>query len=210
MFSNGCIQGNGNAGTITVDGGGIFGHYLSEGNITWDPAPLPTDRLIQPSDYYIDPPVCTTWYNSLPNGTLNGLYCMTGNLSIQKDVTGYGVTFYVPNGHIINNGNAVINLYAPSTDEDDPGYPPNPPAITGILFFVPNGNAVTIDGTSDDVYSGMVYAPKSDVKLTGTADNIFFGQVIGWNVKVGGNNTMTVNYNDCTGYTRAPSIELSK
>ena len=56
----------------------------------------------------------------------------------------------------------------------------------------------------------MIYAPKSDVKLTGTADNIFFGQVIGWDVKVGGNNTMTVNYDDCTGYTRAPSIELSK
>ena len=124
MFSNGCIQGNGNAGAITVDGGGVFGHYLSEGNITWDPAPDPSDRLIQPSDYYIDPPVCTTWYNNLPNGTLNGLYCMTGNLSIQHDVTGYGVTFYVPNGHIINNGNAVINLYAPSTDHDDPGYPP--------------------------------------------------------------------------------------
>jgi hypothetical protein len=212
IFSNGCVQGNGTKGSAEVSDGEIYAHFKDEGNITFTPTIQITSTILTLDDYYIEPPSCTVWYDKLPSGVLHGLYCMTGNLDFKPGDEGYGVTFYVPNGTISANGNGKnpIKLYAPSNKKDDPGYPPNPPAITGILFFSPNGKAITVNGDTGDVFSGVVYAPKSQVTVNGTADNIFFGQVIGWDVKIGGNNNMTVNYDLCNGYLRLPSLELYK
>ena len=207
IFSNGCVQGNGSKGSANVDSPGyIASHYNSPGNITFNPPIQTTTMLLQLQDYYIKPPACTTWYNKLPPGALSGLYCMTGNLDFKPGDTGTGVTFYVPSGTISANGNGKnpIILFAPTKAA------PNPPAIPNILFYVPNGGAVTINGDTGDEFHGMIYAPKSQVTLTGTADNIFYGQVIGWDVKIGGNNNMTVNYEQCNGYFRSPSLELHK
>ncbi len=217
IFSNGCIRGAGAAGTVTVDQDGIAGHDIRLGNMSWDPAPVYTSTLIQPSDYFIQAPTCTVWYNgygALPKDSSkripSGLYCMSGDLNLQQDLYGDGVTFYLPHGKVVNNGNAILELSAPSEDPADPGYPPAPPAITGVLFYVANGGSVTLDGTADDIFHGMIYAPQSDIKLTGNADNIFYGQVIGWNVQIGGTNNMTVDFDKCKSYTRPASIELFK
>jgi hypothetical protein len=213
VFSNGCMQGNGASGNVEVVGGAVYGHYLSEGNLTWDPPPAYTDRLIQPSDFMIDGPALDghgdciggTTVNNLPDTLTPGLWCVKGNTNISGgDLTGTGVTIYLLSGHLTINGNVNVNLTAPSASPDPS------PAIPGILFYIPNGGAVTIDGTSGDNFTGMIYAPKSDVQLTGNADNIFNGQVIGWNVKVGGTNNMKVNYDNCTAYTRSPWIDLNK
>ena len=214
IFSNGCLQGNGAAGEATVEGGDAQGHYLQPGNLTWDPEPTLTSDTIQTSDFYIPPPPLDASgnciggenVNSLPATMHAGLWCVQGNLNINKNIKSDvgGVTIYMKNGHIFYNGNATVDLSAPGPDPDPS------PAIPGILFYVPNGQAVTVNGTSDDHFSGMIYAPKSDIQLTGNADNIFNGQVIGWNVKVGGSNIMTVNYDDCNAYVRPPSIELYK
>jgi hypothetical protein len=206
IFSNGCIQGNGSKGSATVPDGVIVGHYSDPGNITFDPTITITTTQLQYKDYYIEPPKCNTWYDKLPNGPLSGLYCMTNNLDLKPGDTGTGVTFYVPNGTVSANGNGKnpITLYAPTRPN------PNPPAIPGVLFYVPNGRAVTVNGDTGDTFSGMVYAPKSQVTLNGTANNIFYGQVIGWDVKIGGNNEMEINYMLCDGYLRLPSLDLYK
>ncbi len=207
VFSNGCLRGNGNAGGVTVANGVTEGHYLDPGNLSWSPAPVPTDAFIPPASLSIPTPDCSDPLAHNVNGLRGhlepGLYCIAANLSLQQDVDGTGVTIYVPNGHVTTNGSAVMRLSAPTDNS-------NAPAIKGILLFVANGGAVTLNGTADDNFTGMIYAPKSDVKLTGTADNIFYGQVIGWNVKIGGNDNMNVIYNGCNGYTRPSFIELSK
>jgi Putative Flp pilus-assembly TadE/G-like len=211
IFSNGCIQGNGTKGSAGVDDGyTISGHFKDPGNITFTPDITISSQTITESEYHIDTPDCTTWYDKLPSTLTPGLYCMTGNLDFKPGDKGYGVTFYVPNGTVSANGNAKdpIELYAPSTDTTSPGYITPTSPYNGLLFIVPNGGAVTLNGTSVDRFHGLIYAPKSQVTLTGTADNIFWGQVVGWDVKVGGNNDMAVNYEGCSGYIRPPSIEL--
>lgn len=210
IFSNGCLQGNGAAGSAIVIGGTAEGHFISEGNLSWNPDPTQTTETLQTSDFYIPPPTLDAHgnciggnnVNNLPNNLTPGLWCVKGNLNINKDMTGTGVTIYMKNGHLTYNGNASVTLSAPTAS-------PNPaPAIPGVLFYIPNGTALTLDGTSDDNFTGMIYAPKSDIQLTGNADNVFNGQVIGWNVKVGGTNNMVVNYDDCSGFVRQPYIEL--
>lgn len=215
IFSNGCIRGDGNSGSAVVIDGDIEGHYIRPGNLTWDPQPQPTTQTIEPSDYYIPPPkldnagncigdegVNVFNVNNLPDEMDPGLWCVRGNLNINHDITGEGVTIYMKNGHITYNGNAAVYLTAPASDPDPS------PAIPGVLIYVPNANAVTINGTSDDYFEGLIYAPKSDIILTGNADNVYNGQVIGWNVKVGGTNDMFVNYDECSGYQRPAFIEL--
>lgn len=201
IFSNGCIQGNGSKGSANVNGGNISGHYKSEGNITFNPPIQISSVTITPPLYYIEPPKCTAWYAKLPNTKLSGLYCMSNNLDFKPGDEGTDVTFYVPNGTVSANGNGKnpIKLSAPTTG-----------TYAGLLIYVPNGGSVTINGDTGDQFHGLIYAPDSQVSLTGTANNIFYGQVVGWDVKVGGTNDMTVNYELCKGYIRPPSLELYK
>jgi hypothetical protein len=214
IFSNGCMRGNGNAGSANVVGGAVYGHELLPGNLTWNPEPAYTDRLIQPEDYIIDPEIdldaqgnCiggTTYRpNQVPSTIGPGLVCIKGNWTINSDLTGTDVTIYMLNGNITYNGNASVNITAPTDTNASPEIP-------GIWLYVPNGGAVTLNGTSSDNFVGMIYAPKSDIKLEGNAENIFEGQVIGWNVNIGGTNDMQVHYNNCTAYTRSPWIKLYK
>jgi hypothetical protein len=214
IFSNGCMRGNGNAGSAVVDDGAVYGHDLLPGNLTWDPEPAYSDRLIQPEDYVIDPGIeldahgnCiggpTYRANQIPDVLDPGLVCIKGSWNINKDLTGTDVTIYMLDGNITYNGNAAVNITAPT----DPNASPE---IPGIWLYVPNGGAVTLNGTSADNFVGMIYAPKSDVKLEGNAENIFEGQIIGWNVNIGGTNDMQVHYDNCNTYTRSPRIDLHK
>jgi hypothetical protein len=104
-------------------------------------------------------------------------------------------------GNLVYNGNASVNLSAPTN-------PNASPEIPGVLIYNLSGDSITLNGTSADTFTGLIYAPKSDISLSGNADTIFNGQIIGWNVKITGTNNMGVNYDECTGYIRAPFIEL--
>lgn len=218
IFSNGCISGDGSAGSATVITGTAEGHYLSPGNIDWNPEPTITGSTIEERDYYIDPPKldesgnCDESLGHVYNvnhldETLDpGLYCVKGNLNIEKDITGKDVTIYMLNGNLVYNGNATVNISAPDDDSTSDYLP----AIKGLLIYGSPGHSITLNGTSSDTFTGLIYAPGSDINLSGNADTIFNGQVIGWNVKITGTNNMGVNYDACKGYLKKPAIDLYK
>jgi hypothetical protein len=231
IFSNGCVRGNGASGSVTmlpitdtvptVPAGGVYGHDLRPGNLDWNPDEYPalTSDTLEYDDYHINAPLegkcdINGWQNSLPvlPKILHGLWCISGNLSVNAHdkISGTDVTIYVPNGKITINGGGYLNLSAPAAKPDTP-LPSG--ALPGILFYVPdaNHNTVTINGTSGDLFSGMIYAPGSLIKVTGTSENeIFSGQVIGWDVEVGGNTGFNILYNPNEGLTNPTSMELHR
>jgi len=215
VFSNGCIRGDGSSGSAVVISGTIEGHDLDPGGFSFTPALQHTTQILQPSDFNIPAPALDVHgdciggsnvynVNNLPQDMDPGLYCVKGNLNINKDTTGTGVTIYMINGHLVYNGNASVTLSAPTADPDPS------PAIPGVLIYSPNGDDVSLTGTSSDEFVGMIYAPKSYVSLTGNAENIFYGQVIGWDVKITGTNNFSVIYDECEAYMRPSFIELYK
>jgi len=217
VFSNGCLRTVGDASVAGDPSKKIQGGYIDYDPLKDDISPPPEhyEEPIPPYAYEVDPPVCPTdpgqWYtdNTLPK-TLSGLYCVTGNLSFKKGpYTGSNLTIYLRDGDLTINGNEVVNLNAApggSTTAD--------PAIPGILFYIPKENqaAVTLNGTSNVTITGVLYAPGSDIKLTGTDDVTAFSstQFIGWNVEVGGTNQTNIVYNGCDGFLKPPSVELNK
>ena len=215
IFSNGCLRGNGNP-NITITGGPIpIGNELQPGmNADWTPDPEVTDLQTDPAQFDFGIPNCTGHtMDDLPNSKppeppLDGLYCLTGDLSLNSHdyITGTNVTIYIPNGKLTINGRAHIYLSAP--DANNP--PPNTDAIPGVLFYVPNGQAVELNGTSDSWFIGMILAPKSNVTLNGTSGNSYRGQVIGWNVNVGGTADVFIIYNPEEGYNIPTSMELAR
>jgi Flp pilus assembly protein TadG len=231
IFSNGCVRGNGASGSVTmlpitdtvptVPAGGVYGHDLRPGNLDWNPDEYPalTSDTLEYDDYHIEPPIeakcdINGWQSSLPEypPIIHGLWCITGNLSINAGdvISGTNVTIYVPHGKITINGNADVQLYAPPAKPDTPL---DSGALPGILWYVPdsNHNTVTINGTLGDKFSGMIYAPGSLIKVTGTSDNeIYEGQVIGWDVEIGGNTGFNILYNPDTGRTDPTSMELHR
>ena len=226
IFSNGCVRGNGNAGSVTmlpitdttptVPAGGIYGHDTDPGNLDWQPEdPQITGDTLDYNDYAIDPPSegdCEIhgWRNSLPAVLDPGLWCISGNLSVNAhaSISGTDVTIYVPNGKITINGGGNLHLYAPDPNLEAPFG-----ALPGVLFYVPetNHNTVTINGNAGDEFKGIIYAPRSLIKLTGTSESeIFNGQVIGWNVEMGGNTGFNIYYNPDEGRTVPTSMQLNR
>ncbi len=215
IFSNGCLNGNGQP-TIIITGSVAVGNDLEYGNANWDPLPQETDLELDPTQFNLTPPNCSDPNahiinnGSLPNvpTVLDGLYCINGNLNVNgnEEITGTNVTIFLPTGKLTINGTPTIHLSSPPPDA------PYPPAMPGILLYVPptNSNPVVLNGTEDSWFRGMVLAPKSTITLNGTGGNTYLGQVIGWNVDVGGTSDTYVAYNPEDGFTFPASIELAR
>ena len=129
-----------------------------------------------------------------------GLYCMQGNFDVHAhdEIIGHGVTFVIY-GDITINAKATVILTAPQA-EPDPS-----PALPGVVIYVPRDppnatcpdQTVTINGTSDSYFEGMILAPCATISINGTgSSSTYSGQIIGWNVKVGGNADTGVVYNE--------------
>ncbi len=216
VFSNGCVRADGAAVVKGDTSWDIQGSYLKYDPTKDQISPLPNEAGYQLPKYAYDvpPPECPTdpsqWYtdNTLPT-TLSGLYCVTGNLSFKKGpYIGNGVTIYVKDGAVTINGSEEVRLNAPGRDPDPS------PAIPGIVFFLPptNHNTVKLNGTSSVTITGTIFAPGSDIVLTGTNDVTSFSstQFVGWDVEVGGTQQTNIVYDGCDGFLFPPSINLYK
>lgn len=212
VFSNGCLRGNGNADVDITDGLPL-GNQLDPGNVNWNPPPELVDFQIPDNAYEVPIPNCTGhWVDDLPlmPTLLNGLYCMNGDIKINAhDVissTVEGVTIFVPNGSVSINGNAKLTLTAPPPDSHPD------PAIPGVLIYLPASNPrdISINGTSDSVFTGLILAPRSSISLNGTGGNSYVGQVVGWNVLVGGTADLYLVYSPDDVYNKPTAIELAK
>ena len=221
VFSNGCLRQNGDKMTVVITDGVALGHELF--NIrpdNWEsPEPTTTGDSVLPSDYEIDQPSCSTapaGHNiqgkDFPNILDEGLWCVTGDVTINQNdsvKSSGGVTIVMLTGKFTINGPADVNLTAPdSSHADSTGT-----ALYGILLYVPatNSSPVLLNGNQTSVISGLIYAPKSAVTLTGTGGNTYDpSQVIAWDVELTGNSELYLNYDSCSLYLRPPSIELHR
>lgn len=220
IWTNGCLRGNGHPYVIVDDGGIAYGGEFEPGNAIWDPYPpdYPVNYIIPPSLYLPDTPDCTgRWINEsdIPrDGTPMdpGLYCFSGGVHINAhdEVVGHGVTWYIL-GDITFNGRATIQLSAPVA-EPDPS-----PALAGVLIYVPRDppdtacpdQEVILNGTSDSYFQGLIIAPCASITLVGTgSSDTYYGQIIGWNVIVGGEADTSIVYDEAIPDGLPTRIEL--
>jgi len=133
-----------------------------------------------------------------------GLYCIYGATGLQANggtLTGNGVTFYLTNGPVEIQGNPLVTLDAPAPGHD----------WAGMLFYLPAGNPsnVILTGTADTLYTGTVFAPNAPISISGDTGTVGYRtQVIGRTVEVGGNATLSVQYDRDDNYLLRPVVEL--
>lgn len=164
-------------------------------------------------------------------GVLNlnpGLYCITGTKGVSTTggaIIGHGVTFFMINGGFKIAGNEgtdkdnnkyYTELEAPMDDAD------RDLRWFGYLVVMSDANApahnplkydIDITGTSKTIFSGTIFAPLHDVKLTGNSDtqSAKFGtQVIGNTVTLAGTPLITVEYDADHSPYFEPSLDLQK
>lgn len=239
IFSNSCMSFSGSTDiTVNVDYGGIgyMTTYTENGHVNLMPAGVTPQQSTEPLPTVVIPtPDCL----SLPNygsysgsGTINpgryssinlsghdvlimnpGLYCLYGDFQTNGGQTitmspsataAQGVTIYMASGNLTFNGNSLIQLRAPSDDF--------PPAIKGMMIYMPPNNAgsITLTGTSGSFFQGTVYAPRGSIDAGGTVDIPFASELVGYSVNVHGNARIDVTDNAAVNYTRPPLIELVK
>jgi hypothetical protein len=137
----------------------------------------------------------------LPNGNLTmapGLYCLYGEFTVNGGtLTGSDVTIFMANGDFSTAGNATQILDAPPADCSSPGCPP---AIPGMLIYMAESNSgnVTLQGDAGSDFEGAVYVPSGTIDLGGGSSTMaaVHTQLIGYTVKIHGNVTIDINYDD--------------
>ena len=131
------------------------------------------------------------------------IYCISGDFEINGGTyNATNVTFVVEGLVKINGG--IVKL------SSSPSLP---------LFYLPyadskvgsNKSVVTISGNADMSLKGQVLAPASDCDISGTGDtNPLKGQLICYTIKLGGDSSTIVQYNDNDNSDEPPQIELSE
>jgi Flp pilus assembly protein TadG len=125
-----------------------------------------------------------------------GVYCFERTVRINGNgsIAGTGVLLYFrgPDGLFVP-GNATIEL----THTSDPAWK------NIVIWLASCDKKLQLDGNSDMVITGAVYAPCSHVDLGGTADSqVVNGMVIGRTIKLHGD--VTINLVTDSNYTAGP------
>jgi Flp pilus assembly protein TadG len=118
-----------------------------------------------------------------------GVYIVSGGdlkINANANVTGSGVVFYLKGGaHVTMNGNAVVQLSAPTTGP-----------YSGILLFGDRSasGSNTLNGTAGSHMTGVIYFPSQDLSYLGN----FSGQngctqIVASTVQWSGNTSISVN-----------------
>jgi hypothetical protein len=145
--------------------------------------------------YYTDFPQAGLIANNKHIILNSGVYCVDGNVhwsgSTFKELEGTsGITIYITAGHDFSLSiNSPITLDA-SKSGDYKGYLI---ILDGTLSSIQN---CTINGGSYLVVNGTIFAPYCNVTINGdnNTDSQFNAQVIGWDIKLNGNNTLNFFY----------------
>jgi hypothetical protein len=231
IWSQGCLSTGGDCSIAVTDpNGNVLPGGISYGggshgtcNDGISPDPGFQDEILPETAYQVPEPDCsapgavsiTSITSSIdlntayPNKTL---ICLTssGNaikLTGSPTFTGSGYTIYLPNnGDIEIGANAVVDLEAPGDEPTPAG------GITGVLFYIPGEALIKITGTSEQNYFGMIYAPSSDIEITGSSDigPTLNTQIIGWNVSLLGNARVNINYDKTWNFQIPTYLDLEK
>lgn len=139
------------------------------------------------------------WSGTFPPGGVDtldtGVYCINGDFRMNGNdrLTSNGGVTFILNGDLTWNGGPEINLTPSTTGK-----------LAGLLIYRPLNNpmcgtppcqTLTINGGAQTVFSGTIFAPDSECKLTGTEDTFNpHAQAICYTVNVGGDSTWNINY----------------
>ena len=213
--------------------------YTPPGSGTLDPAPTSTgayhpltevplpslaDRCTQAAydtKHNVEGTLTAGNYNDLsfkgPTVLSPGLYCISGTVSMNASasVSGTGITIYYTGTSMTINGGAGTDLRAPNWD------PVNViPEVLGakedtLIFVSPDVKAdITINGTSDSYFSGMVYAPNSNIFIAGNAtmghETVAEMALIGYRVDLTGASNFNVKYNADMIYDFPPDLDVRR
>ena len=151
--------------------------------------------LIHPG-YYVDFPQAGLISNNKNIFLESGVYCVNHNVqwsgSTFKSLNGTsGVTIYITPGHAFSfNINSPIYLNA-SSSGDYAGYLI---ILDGDMNSIQNCN---INGGSYLDMNGTIFAPYCNITINGdsTSNSNFNAQIIGWDIKLNGNNIINFTYN---------------
>jgi hypothetical protein len=236
IYSNGCLNCNGGF-DATVTGGFVNFAGTTTCNAGHDVSPAPQKTSSLPSSSFVAiEPDCSAVpdYGStdIDDGTFTpgvyneikmsgsdsvvlqpGLYCLERSpkaISISGGtITGDGVTIFIKStaGGIGISG-AVVDLKAPSASPDPS------PAISGMLIFMQEGNSneINLTGNGSTYFEGTIYSPDGDISASGSSGTnpTFNTQLVGWNVDVGGNATIDINFNGAENYGQPPRLDLQE
>ena len=143
-----------------------------------------------------------------------GLFCVENEVTITGGtVAGSNITLYLIGGDYTSNGNATISITAPPVRncgapcETHNGLP-------GVLIYLAEGNTgeAALLGNEDSNYLGLVYAPDGMVQAGGTSSTMaaVHAQLIGHEVKIHGNTSVVINFDDGLNYQIPASLGLNK
>lgn len=116
-----------------------------------------------------------------------GTYYIEGSLTIHGDISGTGVFIYMADGDLTINGNASLDLSAPTSG-----------TYAGMLFMSArdNTNPMTFNGSGAAKLDGFIYSAKGDVTYSGsnTTDSTCL-RIVADTIKMSGNANMK---SDCS------------
>jgi hypothetical protein len=159
----------------------------------------------------------------------SGLYCLEGGIRVNgggtllsdalSPETAGGVTIVVMGGNFDVAGGATVKLKAPSPDCDaNPDAAYNnltcPPAIPGMLIYMPPGNngTISVAGTSDSEYTGTIYAPDGYIDVGGTSSTISYigAQLVASSILIHGDTTIDIHYDTSTTFQWPARLNLQR
>jgi len=212
--------------------------YTSNGSPSVSPRPEPGVVDLPESAWMVPAPTCpdTPASSHHGSGTLTpgnytnirvnssnevldlkkGLYCISGDFVANGGtINGTGVTLYLTGGDFDIAGGVEINIEAPPSRtctycQPDVAYGPVP----GVLIYLAEGNTgeASLLGTAESSYTGLVYAPSGMIEAGGTGSELetYHTQLVGDTVKLHGNTTIDIHFDDEKNYTIPSLIELYK
>lgn len=161
--------------------------------------------------YYTDFPQAGLIANNKNIYLEPGVYCVDSNLQWSgatfKSLDGTsGVTIYITAGHSLSvNINSPIMLDPSSTGD-----------YAGYLFIVDGDESsiknCNINGGSYLDMNGTIFAPYCNITINGdnSTESQFNAQIIGWNIKLNGNSTITFTYDPSANAKNKRRIGLMK
>jgi hypothetical protein len=135
-----------------------------------------------------------------------GAYCLAGDFIVDagKTLTATDVVFQVTQGKVDFNGQANINLGAPTSGD-----------YFGLLLFLPldNANPVLLDGGVGSTLRGTILAPASKITLSGSSpQHEYHSQIIGYTLEVKGQHKVDLIYKNSENFDSLsmPEVQLSE
>ena len=209
--------------------------YKPNGHITDQIVPEPTKVVTDPIKIEITPPPdCSGLSNegnhtgggdiypgSYTNIKLNnneiltmhpGLYCLSKDFTVNGgQLTGEDVTIYLhgSNSSFSTSGTAQVNLDAPPPGCESKTSGGCSPAIGGLLIYNEEGD-VSLLGNADSYYEGTVFAPKGEIEVGGGTSTMskIGAQLIGNTIKIHGDTSLDIIYDDSVIYQGGPTVSL--